>query len=154
MRYEITYGMVIPAHDRSDALLTEAVFLSFMVHARNLVGFFEPAPPKPKKDDVFCADFGFAARQLSISGEDRVRFGKDMMHLTYRRLRHTPASKPWPVFPLYRALKPVCLEFAVFIVESNCFGIPEAERAEWKRVRHVLSSTGDSMLVMASEESA
>jgi len=152
VRYEITYGMVIPSHDRSDDLLTEAVFLSFMVHARNLVGFFEPAPPKPKKDDVFCTDFGFPARRLPISDEDRLRFGKDMMHLTYKRLRHTPATKSWPVVPLYRALKPVCLEFAAFVVKSNGLAVPEAELAEWRRVHHLLSSTADSMLVRVNEK--
>ena len=34
-----------------------------------------------------------------------------MMHITWKRLRHTPESKPWPIRETYLAIKPTATAF-------------------------------------------
>src|SRR5436190_15641888 len=101
VQYEIRHCMVVPEWREDAYMLKEAIFLSFFVHARVLIHFFEHTSGRP--DDVFSADFDFAPVKLSLPPDVNTRFGKDMMHLTWKRLRHTPQSKPWPIQETYLA---------------------------------------------------
>ena len=62
VQYEIRYCMLIPECREDAHMLKEAIFLSFFVHARVLIHFFEDTNGQP--DDVFSADFDFLAGNL------------------------------------------------------------------------------------------
>ena len=95
VQYEIRHCMLIPEWRDEAYILKEAVFLSFFIHARVLTHFFQDTSGWP--DDVFSCDFGFSPAKLPLPADVNTRFGKDMMHLSWNRLRHTPESKPWPM---------------------------------------------------------
>jgi hypothetical protein len=88
IQYEIRHCMLIPEWRDDAHILKEAMFLSFFVHARVLIHFFQDTRGWP--DDVFSSDFGFRPVKLSLPADVNTRFGKDMMHITWERLRHTP----------------------------------------------------------------
>ncbi len=68
-----------------------------MAHARLLYDFLEQRTADRFKDNVLSEDFGYPAATLPLPPDDRKRLNKDLMHLTYDRLRHTPITKPWPL---------------------------------------------------------
>jgi hypothetical protein len=151
VRYEITHCLVIPAWRDDTPMLKEAVFLSFFVHARNLIHFFEREHSDAETDDVFGADFEFPRRDIALSKEDRMRFGKDMMHITSKRERHTPLSKPWPILETYTALKPVGTDFTRHIVTQYGPRLSPAERSAWQQLLSLLVETHDQMIVTKEE---
>jgi hypothetical protein len=67
-----------------------------MAHARLLYTFLETPSAKRDWDDVLAEDFNYPAVTIPLPDEDRKRLNKDLMHLTYSRLRHDPTTKPWP----------------------------------------------------------
>jgi hypothetical protein len=89
VQYEIRHCMLIPEWRDDAHILKEAVFLSFFVHARALIHFFQRKQSR-WPDDVFSSDFAFTPAPLSLPSDVDTRFGKDMMHITWQRLRHTP----------------------------------------------------------------
>ena len=145
VQYEIRHCMVIPECREGAPMLTEAIFLSFFVHARVLIHFFEDTKGRP--DDVFSSDFGFSPVKLSLPPEVDSRFGKDMMHITWKRLRHTPQSKPWPITETYSAIKPTATAFVDHIVATFAPKLPETEQALWKELQRFLHDTGSRMIV-------
>jgi len=96
MLYEILFTFGVPIHDPTDYCNWEAVNFTRIAHARLLYDFFEHPATDRHKDDVLAEDFGFPAAQIPLPPDDRHRLNKDLMHFTYDRLRHTPATKPWP----------------------------------------------------------
>ncbi|HEX3251695.1 MAG TPA: hypothetical protein VHS05_19830 [Pyrinomonadaceae bacterium] len=92
VQYEIRHCMLIP-ECRDDAyILKEAIFLSFFVHARALIHFFQRKESR-WPDDVFSSDFGFPPASLAAPSDINTRFGKDMMHITWQRLKAHPRLK-------------------------------------------------------------
>jgi hypothetical protein len=130
VRYEIEQCFVVPRHDASDHHVRESVFLAILVHARLLLDFFEAS--SRYRDDVLCSDFGFATSRVPLSVADRTRLNKDIVHLTYSRLRHTPATKPWPVATILGALRPTVVAFIRHVLEHSPSDAQADELANWR----------------------
>jgi hypothetical protein len=134
VRYEISRCFF---HDTSP-LINEAWLLS-LVHARQVIDFFEKTDRKGKDDDVLCSDFNFDPRPLSIPEKTRLRLNKDLAHLTYARLRHSRESKPWNL-PL--VLQPILIrsiEFSNYIAHAYPH-TPAKERGIWAQLHAALTS--------------
>jgi hypothetical protein len=131
VRYEIEQCFCIPRHDPNDPHIRESVFLAMLIHARLLVYFFEQQTPK-FPDDVLCSHFGFAASQIPIPRDDRLRLDRDIAHLTYSRLRHTQETKPWPIEAILNSLHSTVIRFVRHIVESPPGGADAAELDRWQ----------------------
>jgi hypothetical protein len=96
MFYEILFTFGVPMHDPADYCNWEAINFNRMAHARLLYDFMEQPVAKRYKDNVLAEDYGFPAAPIQLPDAERLRLNKDLMHFTYDRLRHTPATKPWP----------------------------------------------------------
>jgi hypothetical protein len=142
VRYEIEQCFIIPKHHEHDWHLKESVFLAILIHARVLLAFFESTDRR--LDDVLCSDFGFPSSPVYIPPDDRKRFNKDIAHLTYSRLRHTPETKPWPVFEILRALFDRSVSFIRHILAHPPNGADELELRNWNALLHLLSSNKDA----------
>lgn len=95
--YELVYTFGVPRHDAADYCQWGFINFTRMGHARLLYAFFEtPSSKRGRDDDVLAEDFGFPASRINLAEDDRLRLNKDLFHLTYSRLRHTPQTKPWP----------------------------------------------------------
>lgn len=129
IRYEIEKAFITPRHNIKDVHLHEAVFLSVLIHARILLSFFESS--ERRQDDVLCSDFGFVARPVDLKPENRMRFNKDLMHLTYSRLKHTSESKPWPLQDLMLPLFIRSFEFINHIIQNPPPGAERSEIEQW-----------------------
>lgn len=132
IRYEIEQCFCVPKFDEKDEHIKESIFLAILIHARLLVDFFETKSEKRQKDDVLCSDFGPSAIQISMNEEDRKRLNKDIAHLTYSRLRHTPETKPWPVSSILNSLHAVIIDFVEFIIKKPPDGLDKDELSKWK----------------------
>lgn len=137
IRYEIGQCFVVPRHQQDDWHLKESVFLAILIHARILLTFFESSDRR--QDDVLCLDFGFPPSTVPISADARLRFNKDMVHLTYSRLRHTPQTKPWPVLEILRPLLERATAFMTHVVSHPPDGVDPKELAEWKALMKILN---------------
>jgi hypothetical protein len=138
IRYEIGSCLLIPKKRETDWHVDESVFLPILIHARILVDFFETTTRH--KDDVLCSDFGFPASKLSIKDDDRKRFNKDLAHLTYSRLGHTSATKPWPISETLRPLRERCVAFVEHVNSHPPRAAEEAELAHWRNLIRLLKS--------------
>jgi hypothetical protein len=136
VRYEIEQCFIIRAHHQGDWHLEESVFLAILIHARILLTFFESNDRR--KDDVLCSDLGFPSKPVSISPEARLRFNKDMVHLTYSRLRHTSETKPWPVVEILLPLLERAIEFMTHVVSHPPAGADLKELDEWSALLKLL----------------
>jgi hypothetical protein len=145
IQYEIRHCMFIPEWRDDAHILKEAIFLSFFVHARALIDFFERSGGRP--NDVFSSDFGFPSVRLPLPTEERLRFGKDMMHITSKRLRHTPESKPWPIQETYTAIKPTATAFVDHVIATFADRLPQTEQELWRDLQRILHHTGTQMIV-------
>lgn len=130
IRYEIEMAFTIPNHDPEDGHIRESVFLSMLIHARILLYFFEATDRR--QDDVLCSDFGFPSRPVDLKPENRKRFNKDMMHLTYARLRHTPDTKHWPIKDILQPLLLRSCEFIDFVITHPPSLASPEELSHWK----------------------
>jgi len=151
IRYEIAHCLIIPAWRDDAPMLKEAIFLSFFVHARNLIHFFEREREDLGQDDVYASDYGFPRRDIPLAADDRKRFGKDMMHITSKRERHTSITKPWPILETYSALKPSGCAFSQHVVRNFAPRLSEAERNAWVQLSSLLSGSGTQMIVTKEE---
>src|SRR5438094_7096500 len=88
VQYEIRHCIFIPEWRDDAFILKEAIFLSFFVHARVLIHFFQEQAGWA--DDVFSSDFGFSPVKLRLPADVNTRFGKDMLHFSWKQLRHNP----------------------------------------------------------------
>jgi hypothetical protein len=130
IRYEIEHCFCVPKHDQNDPHIRESVGLAILIHARLLVDFFEDAPPKG--DDVLSSHFGYEASTIPMQQADRSRLNKDIAHLTYSRLRHTPATKRWPIEAIQLSLRPTVVKFVRHIINHPPTGTDEAELVAWR----------------------
>jgi hypothetical protein len=128
--YEIVFTFGVPAHDPTDYCQWEAINFSRMGHARVLYTFLETKTENRSQDDVLAEDYGFPAESINLPSEDRRRLNKDLFHLTYARLRHTPATKPWPDNIISNLLEP-CLKFMEHISNQRDLFDTDAEFAGW-----------------------
>jgi hypothetical protein len=138
VRYEIEQCFIIPKHHEHDWHLRESIFLAILIHARVLLAFFESTDRR--KDDVLCSDFGFPTSPVSIPRDDRKRFNKDIAHLTYSRLRHTPTTKPWPVAEILRPLLHRSVAFISYVISHPPGKADEQELSNWKALLELLDS--------------
>src|SRR6266487_2029383 len=145
VQYEIRHCMLIPEWRDDAHILKEAIFLSFFVHARVLIHFFQDS--KGRSDDVFSSDFGFSPVKLPLPVGVTARFGKDMMHLTTKRLRHTLTSKPWPIHETYSAIKPTATSFVDHIIATFGAELPQQEQRLWKQLQGFLHDPRFQMIV-------
>ena len=138
VRYEIEQCFIIPKHHEHDWHLQESIFLAILIHARVLLAFFESTDRR--SDDVLCSDFAFPTSRVPIHPADRRRFNKDIAHLTYSRLRHTPDTKPWPVLQILRSL---CVRSVAFIAHVIAHPPPGAAADEvvlWRGLYDLLTA--------------
>lgn len=73
----------------------------FAIHARNIIDFLYP-PKNPRSDDVIADQFFLDLKELrdllpEITYRELIknRVGKEIAHLTYKRLEVTPELKIW-----------------------------------------------------------
>jgi hypothetical protein len=128
VRYELGQSLIIPSYDMSDIHLSESIFLAILVHVRLLLDFFQG--PR-RQDDVVASDFGFPLSRIPLQKEDTIRLDKDILHLTYSRLRHTPETTPWPVGAIVYALRPRVIEFMKHVIENPPRGAVPDELTHW-----------------------
>jgi hypothetical protein len=97
----------VHVHDPADYFQWETINFSRLAHARLLYAFMETPKAKRYMDDVLAEDFDYPARAIPLPKADRLRWNKDLLHLSYSRLRRTPATKPWPSSILANLVDPV-----------------------------------------------
>ena len=68
---------------------------SCLLHARNLLDFFETQSQDRHKDDVLAVDYGFAAQPIAFDPSYHDRLNKDLAHITYARVGRTLEEKTW-----------------------------------------------------------
>jgi len=93
--YEIHQLVVTAVVSTNKPELNNSFLESRLLHARNLLCFFESEPRRA--DDVLATDYGFRAERLPISDHYRRRLHKDLAHLTYSRARRQEADRHWPL---------------------------------------------------------
>jgi hypothetical protein len=133
LRYEIE-GVFRPVFDSKRATeLCGAEFEAFLVHARNMLGFYEEA--KRYKDDVIPADFGFEGQPLTVSEEFRERINKELSHLTYSR---TERRKPvWYLDSCVGQLLERSVAFAQHLLAGEL--VVGEEREHWEALKKDLA---------------
>ncbi len=137
IRYEIGQCFIVPRQEQDAWHLKESVFLAILIHARILLTFFESSDRR--QDDVLCSDFGFSPSTVPMSADARLRFNKDMVHLTYSRLRHTPETKPWPVLEILGPLLERAIGFMSHVVSCPPADADPNELAEWDALLKILN---------------
>lgn len=143
--YEIMFTFGIPHHDPMDYCQWETVNFARIGHARVLYSFFQGTAANRKKDDVVSEDYGFPSRTISLPPGDEDRMNKDLLHLTYARLRHSPVSKSWPD-SILSCLQPIVIDFMEHIQDRlELFPAPR-ERDAWISVLKILKS-GHELLI-------
>jgi hypothetical protein len=144
LRYEIDQIFVVPDHDQNDWRIRESVSLAMLVHARLLLDFFEHT--SREHDDVLCADFGFQPAPVPLSSSDRLRLNKDIAHLTYSRLRHTPATKTWPLEDILHPIRERAGAFVSHIISSPPQNSAAEELALWKHLHGAITQAANKSL--------
>jgi len=144
LRYEIDQIFVVPDHDENDWRIRESVFLAMLVHARLLLDFFEHT--SRERDDVLCADFNFPSAPVPLSSKDRLRLNKDIAHLTYSRLRHTPATKTWPWEDILHPIRERAVAFLLHIITNPPQHGAAEELARWKALHDKITQAGNKSL--------
>jgi hypothetical protein len=92
-------------------------------------------------DDVLCDDFGFKSTSVGISVNARCRLNKDIAHLTYSRLRHTPVTKPWPIPDILDPVRDRSAEFVAHVVNNPPAGCNADEIDRWKDLQRKLTKS-------------
>jgi hypothetical protein len=111
-------------------------WISHMIHARVLLDFFEAE--KERSDDVVCTQFGFPARKVDIASEHWTRLNKDVNHLTYSRLRHTPETKGWDIRSALIPLAQRAVEFMDHVILYPPIGAANDELERWIVLRNFI----------------
>ena len=150
VRYEIESLLQTPDYDRTNKALEESVYFRKMAHCRALYHFFrkEAGQRVDRRDriddDIVSEDFGFPARDVygSNAGELLKRFNKDLLHLTYERLKHTPNSKPWQMDVLFPPVAQRAREFIDHILMRFSGNFSDQERKLWADLK---SNAGKGM---------
>jgi hypothetical protein len=146
--YEILFTFGVPVHDPSDYCHWEAINFNRMAHARLLYDFLETPASKRFQDDVLAEDFGYPAVPIPLSPDDRLRLNKDLMHLTYSRLRHTPDTKPWPDSILATLIDPI-LSFMEYVEKDRGLFPGENDVQGWRDPIRCLKS-GKQLIIQCT----
>ena len=79
--------------------IQNALIESRLLHVRVLIDFFEKKQRSSyqgkEKDDVLSVDYGFPAKKINISSQDKTRLNKKLAHLTYSRVNSTKEDSDW-----------------------------------------------------------
>jgi hypothetical protein len=151
MFYEIAFTFGVPAHDPLDYSHWEMINFTRMAHARLLYDFLETKKAERRIDDVLAEDYGYPAEAIELPADDRLRLNKDLLHFSYKRLRHSPESKPWPNSILGNLFDPV-LGFMTHIRDNQPdFFDSIEERMNWSRL-HQLLETGRELRIRVSAD--
>lgn len=105
---------------------------SFLVHARCLNDFLWHGPPWGREHDVFAVDFcdpnkwtkakvNLPQDQLRAARE-RNRWGREIMHMTTRRISGTQDNKAWPVGPISREILQGLTRFGELALDGKISG--------------------------------
>lgn len=152
MVYEILFTFGVPIHDPADYCNWEAINFNRIAHARLLYVFMEQPVAQRYKDNVLAEDFGYRAAPIPLSAADRLRLNKDLMHFTYDRLRHTPATKPWPSTILAFLHEPVVRFMQHVETQADLF--PSANDSEaWRNLICCMQS-GRQMIISRTLDAA
>jgi hypothetical protein len=128
--YEIVYTFGVPEHDPRDYCQWEMINYSRLAHARVLYDFLQTPKADRHLDDVVVEDFRYPVQAVTLPPADRDRLNKDLLHLSYGRVRHTRKTKPWPSSILSNLLDPV-LGFMRHIRDSRQDLFDGQEEAIW-----------------------
>jgi hypothetical protein len=140
MWYEVVYTFGVPDYDPRDYCQWEVMNFCRLAHARLLYDFLETPKNRRRDDDVLAEDFGYPAQTIRLTRDDRERLNKDLLHFSYGRLRHTPATKPWPSSILSNLLDPV-LQFMRFIRDSRTdLIVSKTASDDWNKLIESLES--------------
>jgi hypothetical protein len=121
--YSSDFPTTPPSEAESEAARVNSDIESFTVHLRALLDFFYTAPDKARPDDILAEHFfhdpqvWYRARpELSEARlkSIRNRIGKEIAHLTYKRLFLTTPQKLWP----FLDLKTVALDAVKAFLEN------------------------------------
>jgi len=89
--------------------MNSAYVESMLLHARNLIDFFQYR--QRKFDDVLSFDYDFPAKQIDLNADVENRLNKDLAHITYDRLkRRNVPEKDWDLKD-FTPLVDRCIEF-------------------------------------------
>jgi hypothetical protein len=115
-----------------------ALFESFVLHVRSLLGFFETEVEKRRCRDILACDYGFKVGEVcaKIDKQDLDRY---LAHLTYWRLeRPEDPEIAWQKFShsIVPPFRDRCIEFVTFIIGGghSDFALLEDERTKWKEL--------------------
>ena len=145
LTYEVLFTFGVPVHDPNDYCNWEAINFNRMAHARLLYEFLEQPIARRFKDNVLAEDFGYPANGIRLPNDDRQRLNKDLMHLTYDRLRHTRATKPWPDSILANLQDPMVGFMRHVATQSDLFPSADLSRF-WSDLISCLTS-GKQMII-------
>ncbi|MGD0814194.1 MAG: hypothetical protein ABSA83_11360 [Verrucomicrobiota bacterium] len=136
VRYEIEHAFFAPKDVPNDWHIRESLYLAMLMHSRLLLDFFEYTHRNPKrgrkKHDVLCDDFHFPSTLVQLSLDAEERLDRDIAHLTYFRLRHTAATKPWPVDDILRPLRDRATDFVAHVIKNPPPTSAPEEIEKWK----------------------
>jgi hypothetical protein len=133
-------------------LLENEAFLLKLIHGRTLIVFFECAVDARTNDDVLAEDYGFPARPLGMDPALRERINKDLAHLTYHRLRHTPETAPWKLWQL-APLKGRSIEFLEHLMKQTRLRLPDEVLRDCGELHGMLTTLRDVMIGTAYSSS-
>jgi hypothetical protein len=145
LTYEVLFTFGVPVHDPNDYCNWEAINFNRMAHARLLYDFLEQPIAARFRDNVLAEDFGYPAIPIPLPAADRQRLNKDLMHLTYDRLRHTSATKPWPDSILATLQDPMIGFMRHVATQSDLFPSADLSRS-WRDLISCLTS-GKQMII-------
>jgi len=102
--------------------LNNALLESFAIHVRSLIDFLYPE--KVKNDAVISEDY-FDSPEIwkkiipNMSGKlakAKIRAHKEIVHLTYERLKVTPETKPWHFLEIRDEINKI---MNIFLIKVN-----------------------------------
>ena len=143
MHYEILYTFGIPDGCRpKDYFQWEVINFAKLSHARVLCTFLQHSLANRFDSDVVAEDYGFPEPTIFADQNDPdwIRLNKDLLHLSYERLRHTRESKRWRSTVLERLWQPT-VEFMGYILNNReCLFANSGDRQEWVELIEHLKS--------------
>lgn len=92
--------------------LNYAVLEAFLLHARNIIFFFYKSEASGQPDDAVAENFfsnpkhwqQVRGKKPSLIENVQTRMGKNLAHLTYKRLGLTDKERKWPCDDIYSHL--------------------------------------------------
>ncbi len=117
-----------------DEFMKNAILESRLIHARNLLEFFEGK--ESKQGNIRCFHYDFPTDLVGVKKEDQDRLHKEIAHLTYSRIKRT--EKDWPHEVLTKPILDRCLSFAEYVLKNKLTG-REKKIDHWEALRRELA---------------